>query len=114
MVYESKHFPKELKDKIYNWLRTTQGAERKPGQTEEQFLYSARKKALGQFKKDIWGLPAETRDAIAKEIEARIEFLFECLKVGGTKDAVLKHTILKRVISRSASAHVELTGEGAD
>lgn len=114
MVYESQHFPKELKAKVYDWLKATQGAERKPNQTEEQFLYSSRKKALGQFKKDILGLPAGTRDAIAKEIEARFEFLFEKLKVGNTRDAVLKHTVLKRVITRSAGSHVELTGEGAD
>jgi len=57
MVYESPHFPKELKAKIYDWLKNTQGAERKPGQTDEQFLYSSRKKALGQYKKDIIGLP---------------------------------------------------------
>jgi len=114
MVYESKHFPKELKDKIYNWLKTTQGAERKAGQTDEQFYYSARKKALGQFKKEIWGLPAATRDAIAKEIEARFDFLFDSLKAGDTMDAVLKHTTLKRVIKRAAAAHVHLDGEGAD
>lgn len=114
MVYESKHFPAELKAKIYDWLKTTQGSERKPNQTEEQFLYSSRKKALGQFKKDILGLPAETRDSIAKEIESRFEFLFEQLKVANTKDDVNKHTVLKRVIIRSGGSHVELTGEGAD
>jgi len=114
MVYESPNFPGELKTRIYDWLKATQGSERKPGQTDEQFLYSSRKKALGQFKKDILGLPADTRNAIAKEIEARFEFLFEKLKVGNTREAVSKNTVLKRVITRSASAHVELTGEGAD
>lgn len=114
MVYESQYFPKELKDKIYDWLRTTQGAERKPGQTEEQFLYSSRKRALGQFKKDIMGITAETRDKIVSPIEARFEFLFEQLKVANTKSDVAKHTVLKRVIKRTAGSHVELTGEGAD
>jgi fructose/tagatose bisphosphate aldolase len=116
MVYESKSFPPELKGRIYDWLKTNAANERKPGQTDEQFFYSARKKALGPFKKDIMGLPQETRDAISKEIEARFEFLFNVLNVKNTKGAVLKHTTLKRVITRKPKAHgeVDMSGEGAD
>jgi len=116
MVYESSHFPKELKDRIYDWLRKTQSAEKKADQTDEQFIYSTRKKALGQFKKDIMGLPKETRNAIASEIEKKFEFLFEKLNVKNTRDLTSKHVPLKRVISRkrTPSAHVELSGEGAD
>jgi len=116
MVYESTHFPKELKDRIYDWLKATQASERKTDQTEEQFMYSTRKKALGQFKKDIMGLPKETRDAIASGIEKKFEFLFEKLNVKDTRDLTSKHVPLKRVISRKRkpSEHVELSGEGAD
>ncbi len=116
MVYESSHFPKELKDRIYDWLKKTLSPERKADQTEEQFIYSTRKKALGQFKKDIMGLPKETRGAIALEIENKFEFLFEKLNVKNTRDLTSKHVPLKRVISRkrSPSEHVELSGEGAD
>lgn len=117
MVYESSHFPKELKSRIYDWLKKTQIAEKKADQTEEQFIYSTRKKALGQFKKDITGLPKEARESIAKEVEARFEFLFEKLNVGNTRDAVSKHINLKRVISRKskdASGNLELSHEGAD
>src|SRR3989338_11714164 len=59
MAYESAHFPKELKNKMYDWIRQTQSAEKKPDQTEEQFIYSTRKKALGPFKKEILALPNE-------------------------------------------------------
>lgn len=116
MVYESPHFPKELKDRIYDWINKNLAGERKPGQTDEQFIYGARKKALGPFKKEIMGLGQATRDAIARDIEARFEFLFEKLNVKNTKDAVLKHTTLKRVIHRKPKAHsaVEMSGEGAD
>jgi fructose/tagatose bisphosphate aldolase len=115
MVYDSPHFPKELKDKIYDWTRKNLASEKKADQTEEQFLYSARKKALGPFKKEIMGLPVSVRDAIAKEIEAKFEFLFEKLNVHDTRDLVNKHTVLKRVISRKGSGtHVEMDGEGAD
>lgn len=119
MVYESSHFPKELKERIYDWLRKTQWpTERRPDQTEEQFIYSTRKKALGYFKKDIMGLRGEVRGAIAKEVEAKFEFLFERLNAVNTKELVTKYIITKRVISRKriekASKGVELSHEGAD
>ncbi len=115
MVYDSPNFPKELKERIYVWIRESLASEKKGDQTEEQFLYSARKKALGPFKKEIMGLPAGVRDAIAKEIEAKFEFLFSKLNVHNTRQLVLKHTTLKRVISRKgAGAHLHMDGEGAD
>lgn len=116
MVYESPHFPKELKMRIYDWLKQTQSNERKADQAEEQFLYSTRKKALGQFKKDIMGLSKATRDAIANEIEERFEFLFEKLNVKNSRPLISKYISLKRVISRprAESKEIELSHEGAD
>lgn len=116
MVYESAHFPKELKTRIYDWLKQTQIAEKKADQTEEQFIYSTRKKALGQFKKDIMLLPKEAREKIAGEIEKKFEFLFEKLNVKGTKDLASKYIKLKRVISRKRekSEDIHLSHEGAD
>ena len=117
MVYESGRFPKELKAKMYDWIKANLGAERKPDQTDEQFIYSARKKALGPFKKDIMGLPQDTRNAIAKEVEAKFEFLFEKLNLKDTKNLVLKHTALKRVISRprkEVRKDIEISRDGAD
>ena len=116
MVYESKHFPKELKEGMYDWIKKNLAGEKKADQTEEQFIYSARKKALGPFKKDIMGLPAQTRSEIAKEIEAKFEFLFEKLNVKDTRVLVSKHTALKRVISRKRekAKSIEISAEGAD
>ena len=51
MIYESKHFPADLKKKMYEWLKVNAASEAKQGETEEQFLYKTRKKALGPFKK---------------------------------------------------------------
>ncbi len=115
MVYDSPHFPAELKARIYDWLRQTQSAEKKAGETEEQFIYKMRKKALGQFKKDIMGLQVEIRDTIAKEIEAKFEFLFGKLNVKNTKALTSKYITLKRVISRKRKgSEVKIDGEGAD
>jgi len=79
MIYESKHFPADLKKRIYEWLRVNAANEAKKGETEGQFLYKTRKKALGPFKKEVMSLPQETRDAIAAEIEDRFDFLFRQL-----------------------------------
>ena len=72
---------------------------------------------MGAFKKDIMGLPQATKDAIAKEVEARFEFLFEKLNIKNTKEAILKYVPLKRVISRKRKEdkkEVEMSHEGAD
>ena len=92
LIYESEHFPAYLRKKIYEWLKANLKGEAKQGETEEQFIYKTRKKALGPFKKDIMRLPQETRDAIAAEIEKKFDFLFKQLKVEGTKVLVNKYS----------------------
>ncbi len=91
MIYESKHFPADLKKKMYEWLKINAANEAKKGETEEQFLYKTRKKALGPFKKEIMNLSQKTRDVIAAEIEIKIEFLFKELNVANTKALVEKY-----------------------
>jgi len=96
MIYESKHFPAELKKRIYEWLKVNVRGEAKQGETEEQFLYKTRKKALGPFKEEIMGLPQETRDAIAAEIENTFDFLFKQLNVVNNRALVNKYNTLKK------------------
>lgn len=116
MLYDSQHFPLELKDEIYQWLKVNAASERKEGETDEQFFYKTRKKSLGQFKRQIMGLADSVRDAIAAEIEAKFEFLFKQLNVVNKKELVDKYISLKRVISRKRKegAKVIHDGEGAD
>ena len=91
IIYESEHFPKDLRQKMYTWLKNNLANERKEDQTEEQFIYKTRKKALGQFKNEIMALPQQTRTAIATEVEAQFEFLFKQLNVINTKALVKKY-----------------------
>jgi len=116
MIYESKHFPQELKNKIYDWLKTNAVNEKKEGETEEQFFYKTRKKALGPYKLDIMGLSQEVRDAISKEIEEKFDFLFKQLNSVNNKDLVDKYVALKRVIirKREEKEAVKHDAEGAD
>jgi len=116
MIFESKHFPAELKKKIYDWLKINAANEAKEGETEEQFFYKTRKKALGPFKKEIMGLAQEVRDAIAAELEAKFDFLFKQLNAINNRALVDKFVTLKRVIIRKREEGAEIVhdGEGAD
>jgi len=91
MIYESKHFPADLKKKIYAWLKVNAINEAKQGETEDQFLYKTRKKGLGPFKKEIMRLPQETRDAIAAEIETKFDFLFNQLNIVNKRNLLNKY-----------------------
>ncbi|MFC1674437.1 class II fructose-bisphosphate aldolase [Candidatus Omnitrophota bacterium] len=116
MIYESQHFPQELKAKIYDWIKANLSSERKEGQTDDQFIYKTRKKALGPFKKEIMALPRLLREKIAAEIEVKFDFLFKQLNCVNNKESVDKYVTLKRVISRKRKekAAVVHTCEGDD
>lgn len=115
MIYDSKHFPQDLKLRIYEWLKVNAAPERKEGETDEQFFYKTRKKALGPFKKEIMGLSQGLREAIAVEIENKFEFLFKQLNAVNNKELVCKYIPFKRVIVRKRpEAEVHHDGEGAD
>lgn len=115
MMFDSKYFPADLKNKIYEWLKVNAASERKEGETDEQFFYKTRKKALGPFKKDIMGLSQDVRDRIAGEIEQKFDFLFKQLDAVNNRAVVDKYVALKRVIVRKRSEkEIVHDGEGAD
>ncbi len=84
MVYESQYFPDELRKRMYAWLKENHRNEWKKGETESQFIYKTRKRALGEFKTEIMRLKPEIRAAIAAEVEAKIAFLFSQLNLANT------------------------------
>jgi hypothetical protein len=90
MVYEHPKFPADLKAEMYAWIRQNATEERKPKDTEEQFIYKARKKAIGPFKRRMWSIAAEERRAISQSLEDRFSFLMRQLKIDGTAASVAK------------------------
>jgi len=88
IIYESKYFPKELLDRINRHLSDKYTNERKQGETEEQFLYKTRKRAFGDFKKEMWSIPESNLKGIRDELESRFSLLFQKLNVIGTRDLV--------------------------
>lgn len=90
MIYEHPQFPSDLKTEMYAWLREHAAEERKPKDTEEQFLYKARKKAIGPFKRRMWSIDEPARQAIGRSLEERFAFLMRQLQIGGTAAAVAR------------------------
>jgi fructose/tagatose bisphosphate aldolase len=97
MVYEHAQFPADLKSEMYAWLRENATEERKPKDTEEQFIYKARKKAIGPFKKRMWSIAEPARQAIGQSLEERFTFLMRQLKIDGTAAAVQKFVRVPQV-----------------
>jgi fructose/tagatose bisphosphate aldolase len=91
IVYDSPRFPKDLLQRVYRHLNEHNIKEKKEGQTEEQFLYSTRKKALGPFKKEMWDLPEADLQVIMKELEERFTLMFNKLNAVNTVKLVQKY-----------------------
>jgi hypothetical protein len=83
IVYEHAQFPRELKDEMYRWVRTNATEERKPHDTDEQFIYRARKRALGPFKRQLWD-STRRRARDRHGARARFRFLMTRLRVNDT------------------------------
>ena len=84
IIYDSPYFPNELLNKINSHLWEKYSSERKQDETEEQFLYKTRKKAFGDFKKEMWSLPEENLVGIMDALEERFSLIFRKLNVVNT------------------------------
>ncbi|MGH9174813.1 MAG: class II fructose-bisphosphate aldolase, partial [Vicinamibacterales bacterium] len=91
MVYDHAVFPVALRDEMYGWVREHAQEERKPKDTEEQFLYKARKKAIGPFKQRLWSLSADVRQTLGASLEEQFAFLMSKLKIKGTSALVARY-----------------------
>src|SRR5438046_8482521 len=85
------HLPADLRSEIYEWLKEKAADERKPSDSDEQFFYKTRKKALGPFKRHLWDLPADVSAALAAAYDEKFRFLFTQLAIGNTASAVAKY-----------------------
>ena len=96
--------PGELRERMYEHCRQSFQDERKAGDTEEQFIYKARKKALGAFKRELWELPEGERERVRGVLREQFEFLFRQLRVNGTADTVRRIVPLPEVRHAGPSA----------
>src|SRR6058998_2509029 len=87
IVMDHPALPNDLRREVNEWVKREAKEEWKKGDTEEQFIYKSRKKAIGPFKQRFWDLPADVRAAIGADLEKTFAFLFEQLRVQGTRAA---------------------------
>ncbi|MFI5310039.1 MAG: class II fructose-bisphosphate aldolase [Gemmatimonadales bacterium] len=115
MLYDN--LPAALRDEIYAWLRSHAAEERKPKDTDEQFFYKTRKKALGPFKKQLWSLDTATKATLSRAYDEKFEFLFTQLGATGTAAHVerfVKAAPMHRVAPTEGGPGVEAAPDDAD
>lgn len=101
IIYD--YLPKETVDAAYAYLREHLKKHWKPDQTEEQFIYSNRKRVIGHFKKAWWDLDDQHQREIRGVLQAQFEFLFDCLNV--TKTRQMAADVTTRIEIHRARPH---------
>ena len=91
MMYDL--MPTALRTEIYEWLRVNATDERKSGDSDEQFFYKTRKKALGPFKRQLWSLPSDVKAKLASSYDAKFRFLFDQLAIANTAEMVNRFVV---------------------
>jgi fructose/tagatose bisphosphate aldolase len=91
ILYDEGGLPDGLRSEMMAWCATNCAEERKPGETDDQFLYRTRKKAIGPFKRQLWTLPKESAAKIAANLRAKFDLLFDELGIAGTRELVERY-----------------------
>jgi fructose/tagatose bisphosphate aldolase len=91
ITLDGGHFPADLKEEVRKWCFDTLAAERSADDSDEQFVYKARKKMWGPFKQQVWNLPKESQEGIGQILQDKFEFLMDQLNATNTTDLVAKY-----------------------
>ncbi|HET7275343.1 MAG TPA: class II fructose-bisphosphate aldolase [Longimicrobiaceae bacterium] len=91
ILFDHPSLPDELRERMYDHIRKEFAGERGSNDTEEQFIYKTRKKALGEFKRELWELPQSARAEIRQTLRDKFAFLFQQLGVSDTAETVRRH-----------------------
>lgn len=86
--------PQEYVDEAYAYLHANHKGEWKPSQSEEQFIYKTRKKAIGPHKRQWWDLDEAQTVAIGEALQAQFELLFTRLNIVNTRRMATKVTTM--------------------
>ena len=117
IIYDN--LPENIVQSAYNYIVENHKGEWKEGKTEEQFIYSTRKKAIGPFKQEWWDVDQTVKDELGRVLQNEFEFLFEKLNVAGTQMFVKEYTTLveqhrPRPISAVEEGELEIAADLAD
>jgi hypothetical protein len=110
LLYDHSAFPAALREEMYTWVREHAQEEKKAKDTEEQFIYKARKKAIGPFKQRVWALPTDVRETIGAALQEQFAFLMTKLRIAGTSAVVRRH--VKPIETVASREHAVLAAGG--
>ncbi len=111
------HLPEALRAEIYAWLDVNAKDERKATDSDSQFYYKTRKKALGPFKRQLWALPDDVKAALGQAYDDKFAFLFRQLGIAGTRETVSRFvnpTVLRRKMPVDGVPSVAAAPDDAD
>ncbi len=92
LIFDHPKLPQAVKDEIRAYVFAHHAPERKPDQTEAQFIYTTRKKVWAGMKERFWNLPDDVQGPILASLEGMFGEMFERLKVGDTAALVEQYT----------------------
>ncbi|MGL4649480.1 MAG: class II fructose-bisphosphate aldolase [Caldilineaceae bacterium] len=81
-------FPAELKQQMQTFMDKTSSGERKATDSDAQFYYKTRKKVLGPYKPEMWGLTGPAKDELFAALEKQFEFFYNKLNVTNTRELI--------------------------
>ena len=94
ILFDEGGLPEALRSEMVAWCFANCADERKPGETDEQFIYKTRKKAIGPFKRALWTLPEEAEAQIGHNVRSRFGHLFDKLQISGTRALIDRHVAI--------------------
>lgn len=111
--------PDDLRAEMYEYLEKEHSNDRKPGMTDDQFYYVARKRAIGPFKSKTWKLPEAEKNVITSAWEEQFKKLFTLLNISGTMrytEATIEKILVEPEINnyRGVSKETEDVSDLAD
>jgi hypothetical protein len=117
IIYDN--LPKSLVDSAYDYVRTDLSKEWKEGKTEDQFIYSTRKKAIGPFKKTWWDVGEDVKSKLGIILQDQFEFLFKQLRVTQTREIANQITTIvpesrPRPVVAAAETELKVASDLAD
>ncbi|MBP7962481.1 MAG: class II fructose-bisphosphate aldolase [Caldilineaceae bacterium] len=90
IMYDHPMFPADLMARIERHMDTAHADERKAKDTQAQFYYKTRKKVLGAYKTEMWGMDETVKAAIMQSLEDQFVFFYNQLNATNTADIVAK------------------------
>ncbi len=92
LVFDHPRFPPDLLREMEAYALTKLGQDRRPGESDAQFLHLARRKLWGPFQASLWEIEAEPLVEIRESLTSRFRALMRSLRASGLRPAVEGYT----------------------